>query len=467
MGWGLLKTKMSEYLDKLRAKKIAAIGIGISNTPLIKLLLRYGCAVTACDKRSRAQFGGLAGELETLGAELRLGDDYLDGLDHDLIFRTPGMRPDVSELLKATSRGAELTSEMEAFFEVCPCNLIAVTGSDGKTTTTTIISELLKASGRQVYLGGNIGTPLFSEAEGMKEKDWAVLELSSFQLMTMRRSPKIAVVTNITPNHLDYHKSMSEYTQAKENIFRHQGREDLLILNADNEITNGFRSAARGRVRMFSISGALDNGYYFDGRSIVHAEGGRTVEIVKADEIKLPGLHNIENFMAAFAAVGDIVGYDICREVAMNFAGVEHRIELVRKLHGVSYYNDSIASSPSRTIAGLRSFNKKVILIAGGYDKNISYDELGSEIVRQVKTLVLTGNTAMKIKAATEKAPEYIEGKPDIILIEDFGAAVRAAVQAAKEGDVVILSPASASFDKFKNFAERGEAFKKIIYELE
>lgn len=462
-----MNTKMSEYLDKLRGKRIAVIGIGVSNTPLIRLLLRNGCTVTACDKNGRAHFGGLAEELESLGAELRLGNDYLEGLDHDIIFRTPGMRPDVPELLEAASRGAEITSEIEAFFEVCPCNIIAVTGSDGKTTTTTIISELLKASGRRVYVGGNIGTPLFSQAKGMKEEDWAVLELSSFQLMTMKKSAQIAVVTNLSPNHLDYHKSMSEYIGAKENVFRHQGSGDLLILNADNEITSSFKSGARGRVRMFSIGGRLDEGVFYDGSAIIRAEDGRAAEIVNADEIKLPGLHNIENYMAAFATVGDLVGYDICRKVAMEFAGVEHRIELVRSLRGVLYYNDSIASSPSRTIAGLRSFNKKVILIAGGYDKNIAYDELGPEIVRHVKTLVLTGNTALKIRVATEKAPEYIEGEPDIMQIEDFGAAVHAAAGTAIEGDIVILSPASASFDRFKNFAERGEAFKKIIYELE
>jgi len=458
---------MSEYLENLKGKKIAVIGIGISNTPLIKLLLRNGCSVTACDKNGRAHFAGLAEELESLGAELRLGNDYLDGLDHDIIFRTPGMRPDVPQLLEAASKGAEITSEMEAFFEVCPCNIVAVTGSDGKTTTTTIISELLKASGRQVYVGGNIGTPLFSKADGMKKDDWAVLELSSFQLMTMKRSPQTAVVTNLAPNHLDYHKSMSEYIEAKENIFLHQGRDDLLVLNADNEITNSFSSYSKGRVRMFSISGGLDNGFFYNGKAIIRACDGKTSEVAKVDDIKLPGLHNIENYMAAFAAVGDIVGPDICRKVAMDFAGVEHRIELVRSLRGILFYNDSIASSPSRTIAGLRSFKKKVILIAGGYDKNIPYDELGPEIVEHVKTLVLTGNTALKIKAATEKAPEYIEGKPAIMQFEDFGDAVYAAVGAAEEGDIVILSPASASFDKFKNFAERGEAFKKIIYELE
>ncbi len=462
-----MNEKMSAYLESLEGRRIAVIGIGISNTPLIKLLLRNGCRVTACDKKGYGDLSGLAEELESLGAELRLGDGYLDSLDHDVIFRTPGMRPDVPQLLQAEQNGSVITSEMEAFFEVCPCNIVAVTGSDGKTTTTTIISELLKDAGKQVYLGGNIGTPLFSKADDMRKDDWAVLELSSFQLMTMKKSPQIAVVTNLEPNHLDYHKTMSEYIKAKENIFLHQKETDLLVLNADNEITCEFADYAKGRVAFFSRTERPENGYYYDGEAILRAQNGTIAEIVKSEEIKLPGIHNIENYMAAFAAVGDIVGGDICRRTAMKFEGVEHRIELVRRLRGVSYYNDSIASSPSRTIAGLRSFKQKVILIAGGYDKHIPYDVLGPEIVEHVKTLVLTGNTAPKIRAAVENSQGYKEGGPQIIELDDFGDAVRAAARAAVGGDIVILSPASASFDKFKNFAERGETFKKIIYELE
>ena len=462
-----MNEKMSAYLESLEGKNIAVIGIGISNTPLIKLLLRNGCKVTACDRKSYGDLSGLAEELESLGAELRLGDGYLDGLDHDVIFRTPGLRPDVPELLEAAEKGAVITSEMEAFFEVCPCHIVAVTGSDGKTTTTTIISELLRASGRQVYLGGNIGTPLFSKADDMREDDWAVLELSSFQLMTMKMSADIAVVTNLEPNHLDYHKSMNEYIAAKKNVFTHQGEESLLVLNADNAITRGFASDAKGRVALFSITEKPQNGYYYDGETIFYSQDGNLCDIIKSSEIKLPGIHNIQNFMAAFAAIGDVVGREVCRRVAMSFAGVEHRIELVRRMDGISYYNDSIASSPSRTIAGLRSFKQKVILIAGGYDKHIPYDVLGPEVVKHVKTLVLTGDTAPKIKAAVENAPGYKAGNPEIIEFEDFGDAVRAAARGAKSGDIVILSPASASFDRFKNFAERGEAFKKIIYELE
>ncbi len=465
-----MNKKMAEYLESLKGKKIAVIGIGVSNTPLIRLLLKNGCSVTACDKTVREKFGALADELESLGAELRLGDDYLERLDHEVIFRTPGLRPDVPQLRAAREKGALITSEMEAFFEVCPCRIAAVTGSDGKTTTTTIISELLKAAGKRVHVGGNIGSPLFPAADEIAEEDWAVLELSSFQLMTMEKSPHIAVITNISPNHLDYHASMEEYTEAKKNIFLHQSKEDTVVLNADNDITNSFVPLAKGKALLFSRRITPENGFFYDGRSIFCSDNGSLTEIVKSDDIKLPGLHNIENYMAAFAAVGSIAGFDACRKVAMQFGGVEHRIELVRELRGVRYYNDSIASSPSRTIAGLRAFRDKVILIAGGKDKNISYDEIGPEIVSHVKVLVLTGDeksTVGKIREAVTGAPGYSENNPRILIREDFEAAVRTASSAAEPGDAVILSPASTSFDKFKNFAERGEVFKKIVNSLE
>ncbi len=466
----LLNTKMTEYLKGLNGKRIAVIGIGVSNTPLIKILLKNGCKVTACDKTSREKFGKLADELERLGAELKLGEAYLQNLDQDIIFKTPGIRPDLPEFIAAAGRGAVITSEMEAFFEVCPCKIIAVTGSDGKTTTTTIISELLKAAGKKVYLGGNIGTPLFSLAGEMEPEDYAVLELSSFQLMTMKKSPQIAVITNISPNHLDYHKSMEEYTFSKKNIFLHQNAEDTLVLNADNEIAGSFEKSAPGKVLMFSTKRKFDNGYYYNGRSIVFAENGVERIVINGEEIKLPGLHNIENYMAAFSAVGSMVGDEVCRKIATEFDGVEYRRELIREFRGVKFYNDSMASSPTRTIAGLRSFKEKVILIAGGKDKNVSYDAMGPEIVDHVKILVLTGDeksTVGKIKSATVNAPNYSEDNPEILVIEEFTEAVRAAADHAESGDIVLLSPASTSFDRFKNFAERGDTFKKIVNSLE
>lgn len=454
---------VSEYMTSLKHKRVAVIGIGVSNTPLIRMLLRAGIDVTACDKSNRENIGIIAEELESLGANLQLGEQYLDNLNHDVIFRTPGLRPDVPALETARARGAEITSEMEVFFKVCPCKIIAITGSDGKTTTTTIISELLKAAGYNVYVGGNIGKPLLPDAAGMEESDIAVLELSSFQLMTMTQSPDIAVVTNVTPNHLDVHKSMSEYIAAKENVFRYQSKDNIAVFNFDNEITRAFAETDIGRSVFFSRQEELDQGVYIKNDAIW--SGDR--EVLPVADILIPGTHNVENYMAAIAAVENLVSDDIIRQVAKSFGGVEHRIELVRTLNDVRYYNDSIASSPTRTIAGLRSFKQKVILIAGGYDKKIPFDELGPEIIEHVKTLILTGATAPKIRAAVESAPDYNGTNPEIMEFGDFERAVLAAHQAAHPGDIVIMSPACASFDKFKNFMVRGETFKKIIYGLE
>ena len=454
---------LRDYIESLRHKTVAVIGIGVSNTPLLELLLAEGIRVTACDKRSREQMGEQAEHLEQLGCELHLGADYLKDLDADVIFRTPGLRPDVPEIAACVDRGAVLTSEMEVFFEVCPCPIIAVTGSDGKTTTTTIIAELLKAAGRRVWVGGNIGHPLLCEADGMLATDYAVLELSSFQLMTMKHSPHIAVVTNLAPNHLDVHRDMAEYVAAKENIFRHQSGEDVAVFNADNDITAEQSRRAPGRARLFSRQDEVADGVFLRGEDIVCRNGGHERVVMTTGDIKIPGVHNVENYMAAIAAVDGLVPDEVIRDFAREFGGVEHRIELVRTYRGVRYYNDSIASSPSRTIAGLRSFHEKVILIAGGYDKHIPFDVLGPEIVEHVKLLVLCGATADKIRAAVENAPRYQPGKPEILDVTPFTAAVEAARDRAQPGDVVTLSPACAAFDQFKNFAERGKFFKSIV----
>lgn len=454
---------LRDYIESLRHKTVAVIGIGVSNTPLLELLLAEGIRVTACDKRSREQMGEQAEHLEQLGCELHLGADYLKDLDADVIFRTPGLRPDVPEIAACVDRGAVLTSEMEVFFEVCPCPIIAVTGSDGKTTTTTIIAELLKAAGRRVWVGGNIGHPLLCEADGMLAMDYAVLELSSFQLMTMKHSPHIAVVTNLAPNHLDVHRDMAEYVAAKENIFRHQSGEDVAVFNADNDITAEQSRRAPGRARLFSRQDEVADGVFLRGEDIVCRSGGHERVVMTTGDIKIPGVHNVENYMAAIATVDGLVPDEVIRDFAREFGGVEHRIELVRTYRGVRYYNDSIASSPSRTIAGLRSFHEKVILIAGGYDKHIPFDVLGPEIVEHVKLLVLCGATADKIRTAVENAPGYQPGKPEIRDVTPFTAAVEAARDRAQPGDVVTLSPACAAFDQFKNFAERGKFFKSIV----
>lgn len=454
---------LQEYIASLRGRTVAVIGIGVSNTPLLRLLLREGIAVTACDRSDRAKLDALAEELEAAGAVLRLGDGYLQDLDQDVIFRTPGLRPDVPELEAARARGSVITSEMEVFFQVCPCPIIAVTGSDGKTTTTTIIAELLRAAGHTVHVGGNIGHPLLAEAGSIRPTDWAVLELSSFQLMTMTRSPHIAVLTNLAPNHLDVHKSMEEYVWAKENIFRHQQPGDIAVFNLDNAITRELSAHAPGRALYFSRQAEPENGVFLRGDAVISRRDGRERQIMTTADIRLPGVHNVENYMAAIAAVDGLLPDETVRTFARAFNGVEHRIELVRTWHGVRFYNDSIASSPSRTIAGLRSFKEKVILIAGGYDKHIPFDVLGPEVVEHVKLLILCGATADKIRAAVEQAPGYWPGHPEILDVTPFQRAVETARDRAVPGDVVTLSPACAAFDQFKNFMERGKTFKSIV----
>lgn len=448
----------TQYFASLRDKKVAVLGLGVSNRPLVRLLLEFGCSVTGCDKTPREKLDAEVLELEQLGCKLHVGENYLEGVEADVLFRTPGMHPGNPAIVQLVHQGARVTSEMEVFFEVAPCHLIAVTGSDGKTTTTTLISEMLKAAGKKVWLGGNIGTPLLPLVRQMRPEDYGVVELSSFQLMDMKRSPQRALITNLAPNHLDIHKDMEEYVDAKKNIYRYQGPEDLLVLNADNDITAELRG--NGKTVFFSRKGsahvAIRDGVIFRGET----------PVVKVSGILLPGVHNVENYMAAIAMVEGLVPDEVIRQVAKSFGGVEHRIELVRVKDGVRFYNDSIASSPSRTIAGLRSFPEKVILIAGGYDKHIPFDTLGPEICAHVKKLFLGGATGAKIRASVESCPQYDPAQLEIQDCGSFEPAVLAAARAAEPGDVVLMSPAGAAFDQFKNFMVRGEAFKKLIKEL-
>ena len=447
------------YFRSLKNKKIAVLGLGVSNRPLVRLLLEFGCDVVGCDRTPREKLDAEVLGLESAGCKLHVGEGYLEGVQADVVFRTPGMHPGNPAIQALRDRGARITSEMEVFFEVCPCNLIGVTGSDGKTTTTTLVSEMLKASGKTVWLGGNIGTPLLPLCRKMQKDDFAVVELSSFQLMDMERSPQRALITNLAPNHLDVHRDMEEYVEAKKNIYRFQDKTGILVLNADNAITARLRG--NGETRFFSRKRKTN--CVWEENGVIYRRGEK---ILESRDILIPGTHNIENYMAAIALTEGLAADDAIRQVAKNFGGVEHRIELVRVKDGVRFYNDSIASSPSRTIAGLRSFPEKVILIAGGYDKHIPYDVLGPEVCAHVKKLFLGGATGPKIRAAVESAPEYAPGRPEIMACRDFTEATLAAAKAAEPGDVVLMSPASAAFDQFRNFMVRGEYYKKLIKEL-
>ena len=412
-----------QFFEQIKGKRIAMCGIGVSNTPLIMNFLSKGAVAYACDRRSREQIGSIADELEKAGAELRLGNNYLDNLEVDIIFRTPGMNFNLPELEAARKKGIAVTSEMEVFFDLCPATIFAITGSDGKTTTTTLIAKMLEAEGKTVHLGGNIGKPLLPEIENIKPEDFVVAELSSFQLISMRKSPDVAVVTNVAPNHLDIHKDMDEYVEAKKNILLHQNAFSRTVLNRDNEITYGFKKFVRGQSLYFSMEQPLKNGAWLDTDGTIHMS------------------------------------------YRGEFKGVEHRIEFVRELDGVKYYNDSIASSPTRTIAGLKAFDKKVMLIAGGYDKHIPFEPMVPYIIDKVKKLYLCGDTADKIEKCIRSDKNY-NGAPEIVRVNNLDEAVAAAHRDAVSGDIVTLSPACASFDAFPNFVARGKYYKELVNKL-
>jgi UDP-N-acetylmuramoylalanine--D-glutamate ligase len=457
-----MNSKYHSFREFINKKEIAVIGIGISNIPLIKLLRSLGGKVCAFDKKNKEQLGKIYDELENHGVSFSLGDNYLKSLNHEIIFKTPGIRYDIPELLEAEKNGSIITSEMEVFFEICPCKIIGITGSDGKTTTTTLIYKLLSEEGYNCWLGGNIGRPLLGDVENIDKDDIVVLELSSFQLHTMKKSPDIAVITNLSPNHLDMHKSMEEYIDAKRNIYKYQNNASRLIINNDNDITKSFYNDSISNKVLFSRKNKLVKGIYIDNNFIVAKQGDFCEEILNINDIALLGVHNIENYMAAIGAVYGMVSKATIIKVAKNFKGVEHRLEFVREISGISFFNDSIASSPTRTIAGLNSFNKKIILIAGGYDKNISFNKLGNVIINKVKNIILIGKTADKIIDAINMANIDNINLP-IIKCNSLKEAVIKAYDVASEGDIVLLSPACASFDMFKNFEERGNIFKEIV----
>lgn len=453
----------NEFKKFIYNKKVAIIGLGISNMPLIEFLSNLGARVTGFDKKNEDELGKDIEKLKEKGVNFELGSNYLDKLSNfDVVFRTPSMRVDHPILTKAKSEGAYITSEMEQFIKYCPAKLFCVTGSDGKTTTTTLIYNMLKAEGYTVWIGGNIGTPLFTEIEKIKKEDMVVLELSSFQLMSIKEPVEVALITNVSPNHLDIHKDMEEYIEAKKNIFKYQRKDDLLVINEDNKVTKSMEKECIGRILKFTMKEKLKKGAFFYDEHLYINEK----KVCNMNEVKLKGMHNIENLLAAFCCVSEDISIDSMGKVAKNFAGVEHRLELVKEIQGVKYFNDSIASSPTRTLAGLKSFDRPVILIAGGYDKNISFDILAKEGISHIKHLILLGDTKYKIEEAFKNIMKDSNQYIPISICNSIEEAVNIAKENAKFGDIVTLSPACASFDMFKNFEERGNKFKSIINNL-
>ena len=461
---------IQQLQELIQGKKVAFIGAGVSHKRCIEQFVELGAQVTLCDqKKSLDDFGDYADTLRRLKVNLSLGEHYTDGFaGQDIIMRTPGYEYYKPELQAALQAGTKVTSEVELFFELCPCEIVAVTGSDGKTTTTTLISKMFEAAGRKVFLGGNIGAALLPQLADVTPEAVAVVELSSFQLISMRVSPKVAVVTNVTPNHLDHHKDMQEYIDAKRNILLWQVPPCRAVLGFENDISRGMQSDCKGEQVWFTRLHETDKGAFLreSDDTLCYAENGVVTPILPRAEVKLRGLHNVENLLAAIAAVWGRVPVEAMRQVGSTFTGVEHRIEPVRTLDGVTYYNDSIASSPTRTIAGLRSFNQKIILIAGGYDKKIPYEPLAPEILAHVKTLVLMGATGPRIEAAVRACPGFDESALTILHADSMQHAVELARSAAQPGDVVSLSPASASFDLYPNFEVRGRDYKNIVKNL-
>ena len=461
---------IEQLQNLIQGKKVAFIGAGVSHKRCIEQFVELGAQVTLCDqKKSLEDFGAYADTLRRLHVRLSLGEHYTDGFaGQDIIMRTPGYEYYKPELQAALQAGTKVTSEVELFFELCPCEIVAVTGSDGKTTTTTLISKMFEAAGRKVFLGGNIGAALLPQLADVTPEAVAVVELSSFQLISMRVSPKVAVVTNVTPNHLDHHKDMQEYIDAKRNILLWQVPPCRAVLGFENEISRGMQKDCKGEQVWFTRLHETDKGAFLreSDDTLCYAENGVVTPILPRAEVKLRGLHNVENLLAAIAAVWGRVPVEAMRQVGSTFTGVEHRIEPVRTLDGVTYYNDSIASSPTRTIAGLRSFDQKIILIAGGYDKKIPYEPLAPEVLAHVKTLVLMGATAPRIEKAVRECDGFAESGLTILHADSMQHAVELARGAAKPGDVVSLSPASASFDLYPNFEVRGRDYKNIVKNL-
>ena len=458
--------KLEEFNNFLDGKQVAIIGMGVSNIPLLDYFYDKNAKVTVFSTNVLSD--EIMEKINKYRYEVELGEDNLSSLKgFDIIFRSPSALPTKHEFQSAVKKGAILTSEIEMVLKLAPCKIIGVTGTEGKTTTTSLIYEICKKAGYNCFLGGNIGKPIFTKINQMKPEDIVILELSSFQLMGMTVSPNIAVVTNIFPDHLNVHKSYEEYQDAKKSIFRNQTEEGIVILNKDNEITEKFADEVKGKTIFFSSTKKLKNGYVYDREDgfIKKCTDGKCEKILNKNDIKLRGVHNYENICSALAATETVASKEAQIEAVKNFKGVEHRLEFVREIDGVKYYNDSIGTSPASTIAGLNAFDENIILLAGGSDKGLDYKEIGEVIAKKVGTLILTGPTAQKIEEATKQALSE-EKSIEIIHTNNLEESVKVAKEKARSGDIVLLSPASASFDAFKNFEERGNYFKTLVNNL-
>lgn len=463
-----MNKKLEEFNKNLENKKVLILGLGVSNLPLIDYLYDKKANIQVADVKTIDKLDkDVVDKINKYNIKCNLGKDYMEKVEgFDIIFRSPSILPTNEKLQAEIKRGCLVTTEIEMLMSLIESKVIGITGSDGKTTTTTLIYECLKASGYNVFVGGNIGTPLFTKASIMTKDDIVVLELSSFQLMNMKISPNISVITNITPNHLNIHNGMDEYVGAKKEIINHQTSNDLAVLNLDNEITKQMINDVKGKLRTFSSKNIVEDGYIYKDDAIFECVNGNLTKIIDTKDIALRGKHNYENICTVLCAIKDLIDIDKVVSVLKTFSGVEHRLELVREINNIKWYNDSVSSSPTRTIAGINSYEEKIVLIAGGYDKNIDYDVIGEPIINKVSSLILMGDTKEKIYNATIKAEEQHNKTINKYIVNNLQEAVDTAYKVAKNGEVVLFSPASASFDMFKNFADRGEQFKTMVNKL-
>ncbi|SCW39762.1 UDP-N-acetylmuramoylalanine--D-glutamate ligase [Ruminococcaceae bacterium YRB3002] len=492
-----MNNKYKKFCKYIKGRRAAVVGVGISNKPLIRWLAGLGADITAFDSHDESE-PSIASTVSEFKADnikvtWSLGGDYLKPLrdeTFDIVFKTPKMRFTVDALETQRRKGAILTTEMELFLDLCPAETFGITGSDGKTTTTTIVYEILKTAGYNCYLGGNIGTPLLDQIANITPEDKVILELSSFQLLGMKRSVDNAIVTNITPNHLDFHYDYAEYISAKKNIFATQGATGKLVLNAMNDLTYDLRNSARGRVSYFSgdTCVTLRENYKNADIAFLDEEGYLCIQkpsgitrIIHRNDILVPGYHNVQNYLAAIALTSDLVSADDVVAVAKSFKGVQHRIEFVRELDGVRWYNSSIDTSPNRTINTMNALSERGmhgVLLCGGKDKQCVYEGLGDAILKFADRIVIYGSNAELIRQILDKEADgrkfevfVIEGGDEVYELPDtreaalsrMKEAVDKARSLAKSGEVVIMSNVGTSYDHFRHFEHRGDLYKELV----
>lgn len=450
-------------------QKVLILGLGREGKSLARFLSRKGAEVTISDLKNKESLSREINELDGIEARYAL-EGHPESLlqETDKVYVSPGVPPDIPILKEARRRGTPLGSETRLFFSLCRAPIIGITGSSGKTTTTALVGEMLKAGGKKVYVGGNIGTPLLEIAEEIPSPAWVVLELSSFQLEDLDTSPEIAAVLNITPNHLDRHHTMEAYIAAKLNILHFQNTIDTAVLGWDNPTVRGLREDCRGRVLFFGLKKMPNGGGFAREGRIILRRDGEEEEVCAVSEVRLRGEHNLQNVLAA-ATIASAAGGEIpaISQTIKAFTALEHRLELVREIDGVLYHNDSIATTPERTIAALNSFPELIILLAGGREKHLPLQGLATLITEKVRVLFLFGEAAQLIGQAVEEAKKINRlPQPEIRYVQDLEQAVKEAHHLARRGEVVLLSPACASFDLYRDFEERGRHFKALVQGL-